>query len=83
MQGVLTSIIELWSFESPGGLPSPIFESVNGDLTLPSKWGCDNSYNKKNFETLNFFFVIWKFFYLYMTSNLCGEFSNLNTKFKV
>jgi len=41
MQGVLTPTIEFWVFESPGGLPSPIFESVNGDLTLPSKWGCD------------------------------------------
>ncbi len=22
-------------------LPSPIFENVSGDFTLPSKWGCD------------------------------------------
>jgi hypothetical protein len=42
MRGVLTPIIEFWIFECPRGLPSPIFESVSGDLTLPSKWGCDN-----------------------------------------
>jgi hypothetical protein len=42
MWGVLTPAIALWVFESPGGLPSPIFESVSGDLTPPSKWGCDN-----------------------------------------
>jgi len=41
MQGVLTPTIALWVFGSPGGLPSPIFGSVSGDLTLPSKWGCD------------------------------------------
>jgi hypothetical protein len=40
MQGVLTPAIELWVFRSPGGLPSPIFGSVSGDLTLPSNWGC-------------------------------------------
>jgi hypothetical protein len=40
-RGVLTPIIELWVFGSPGGLSSPIFGSVSGDLTLPSKWGCD------------------------------------------
>jgi hypothetical protein len=31
----------LWVFGSPRGLSSPIFGNVNGDLTLPSKWGCD------------------------------------------
>jgi hypothetical protein len=41
MQGVLTPAIVFWIFGSPGGLPSPIFGSVSGDLTLPSKWGCD------------------------------------------
>jgi hypothetical protein len=41
MQGVLTPAIELWVSGSPGGLPSPIFGSVSGNLTLPSKWGCD------------------------------------------
>ncbi len=41
MQGVLTPEIEFWRFGSPGGLPSPIFGSVSGDLTFLSKWGCD------------------------------------------
>ncbi len=44
----LTPTIVLWVFESPGGFPSPIFGSVSGDLTLPSKWGCDiNSFMNK------------------------------------
>jgi hypothetical protein len=34
MQGVLTLVIELWSFGSPGGLPSPHFGSVNFIFTL-------------------------------------------------
>jgi hypothetical protein len=34
MQGVLTLAIELWTFGSLGGLPSPHFESVNLILTL-------------------------------------------------
>jgi hypothetical protein len=41
MRGVLTLAIALWIFESPKGLPSPIFGSVSGDLTTPSKWGCN------------------------------------------
>jgi hypothetical protein len=41
IQGVLTPAIMLWIFGSPGGLPSSIFGSANGDLTTPSKWGCD------------------------------------------
>jgi len=41
MQGVLTHAMKFWTFGSPERLPSPIFESVNDDLTLPSKWGCD------------------------------------------
>jgi len=41
MWGVLTPVIAFWVFKNPGGLPSPIFGSVSGDLTLPSKWGCD------------------------------------------
>ncbi len=41
MWGVLTPSIELWVFGSPEGLQTPIFGSVSGDLTLPSKWGCD------------------------------------------
>jgi hypothetical protein len=41
MQGVLTPTIALWIFGNPGGLPSPIFGSVSGDFTTPSKWGCD------------------------------------------
>jgi len=41
MWGVLTPAIELWVFRSPRGLSSPIFGSVSGDLTHPSKWGCD------------------------------------------
>jgi hypothetical protein len=35
MQSVLTLIIELWKFRSPGGLPSPNFGSVSFILTLP------------------------------------------------
>ncbi len=41
MQGALTLAIVLWVFKSPGRLTSPIFGSVSGDLTTPSKWGCD------------------------------------------
>jgi hypothetical protein len=40
-QGVLTSIIELWSCGSPGGLQVPTFGSASLILTLASKWGCD------------------------------------------
>jgi hypothetical protein len=39
MQGVLALAIELWSFESPDGLSSPHFGSVNVILTLFQKWG--------------------------------------------
>jgi len=42
MQGVLTPAIELWSFKSPGGLPSPHFGSVNVILTLYQKWVATN-----------------------------------------
>ncbi len=42
MRGVLTLAIVPSIFGSPGGLPSPIFGSVSGDLTTPSKWGYDN-----------------------------------------
>jgi hypothetical protein len=35
MQGVLTPVIELWSFGNPRGLPSPNFGSVSFILTLP------------------------------------------------
>ncbi len=38
----LAPAIALCIFGSPRGLSSLIFESVNGDLTLPSKWGCDS-----------------------------------------
>jgi hypothetical protein len=41
MWGVLTPTIEFWIFGSLGGLPSPIFGSVSGDFTPPSKWGYD------------------------------------------
>jgi hypothetical protein len=41
MRGVLTPKIALWVFGSPEGLLSPIFGSVSGNFTLPSKWGCD------------------------------------------
>jgi hypothetical protein len=34
MQGVLTLVIELQNFESPGGLSSSHFKSVNLILTL-------------------------------------------------
>jgi hypothetical protein len=34
MQGVLTLAIELWTFGSPGGLPSPHFGSVSLIFTL-------------------------------------------------
>jgi len=37
----LAPTIAFWGFGSLGGLPSPIFGSVSGDLTLPSKWGCN------------------------------------------
>ncbi len=40
MQGVLAPKIEFWAFGSPGRLLSPVFGSVNGNLALPSKWGC-------------------------------------------
>jgi hypothetical protein len=43
MRGVLTLAITFWIFGNPGGLPSPIFGSVSGDLTFPSKWGCDTT----------------------------------------
>ncbi len=43
MWDVLSLVIEFWVFGSPGGLPSPIFGSVSGDLTLPSKWGCNTN----------------------------------------
>jgi len=33
-------VLRFWEL---GGLPSPIFGSVSGDLTLPSKWGCDTN----------------------------------------
>jgi len=41
MRGVLAPVIALLVSGSPGGLPSPIFGNVSGDLTLPSKWGCN------------------------------------------
>jgi len=44
VRGVLTPAIALWVCENSRGLSSPIFGSVNGDLTTPSKWGCDNSH---------------------------------------
>jgi len=52
MRGVLTPKITLWILGNPRGFPSPIFRSVSGDLTLPSKWGCDilNSNKNYNFE---------------------------------
>jgi hypothetical protein len=40
-QCVLNPTIALWVFGSLRGLPSPIFGSVSGDLTTPSKWGYD------------------------------------------
>jgi hypothetical protein len=42
MRGVLTPVVQLWSFGSPGGLLSPHFESVSVILTLFQKWGCNN-----------------------------------------
>jgi hypothetical protein len=32
-------LLSFWEFRRT---PTPIFGSVSGDLTLPSKWGCDN-----------------------------------------
>jgi hypothetical protein len=40
-RGVSTPTIELWSFESPGGLQVPTFGSASFILTLASKWGCN------------------------------------------
>jgi hypothetical protein len=54
-RGVLTPAIELKSFRSPGGLPSPHFMSVNFILTLFSKWGCDNNYFKLLLVILSYF----------------------------
>jgi hypothetical protein len=47
MQGVLTPAIVVWVFGSPKGLQTPIFRSVSGDLTLPSKWGWDSCSSSK------------------------------------
>jgi hypothetical protein len=73
MRGVLTPIIELWSFESPNGLPSPHFGSVSLILTLSQsrvatylaiKWGCDNKLwqlitsEVKSFQVLIFYFKL-------------------------
>jgi len=41
LPGVLALAIVLRVLGSLGRLPSPIFGSLNGDLALPSKWGCD------------------------------------------
>ncbi len=41
MRGVLALQLELWVFESPGGLQVPTFGSVGFTLTLSPKWGCD------------------------------------------
>jgi hypothetical protein len=41
MQGVLTPTIQIWSFGSLKGLPSPYFGSVSVIFTLFQKWGCD------------------------------------------
>jgi len=68
MQGVLTPVIAFWVFRSPGGLPSPIFESVTSDLTLLSKWG----YNNINFSNLTSKVLIGElpcFFFLYGIEN--------------
>jgi hypothetical protein len=74
-QGVLTPAIELWVFRSPGGLSSPIFGSVSGDLTPPSKWGCDNQGLVGRINPLLRTICFWAyplFFYLYCSSfNSC------------
>jgi hypothetical protein len=53
MWGVLTLAILLWSFGSPGGLPSPHFGSVNVILTLFQKWGCDNQFDSGPLKVSN------------------------------
>jgi len=38
-------------------IPSPIFESVSGDLITPSKWGCDNLlYKPQTLKHKNIFY---------------------------
>jgi hypothetical protein len=49
MQGVLIHAIQVWSFGSLGGLPSPHFGSVSVILTLFQKWGCDSDKVIKGF----------------------------------
>jgi hypothetical protein len=39
----LTPAILLWSFGSPGGLPSPHFGSVSVIFTFFQKWGCEST----------------------------------------
>jgi hypothetical protein len=51
-RGVLTPAIELWSFKSPEGLPSPHFGSVSVILTLFQKWGCNKHYLLARLEPL-------------------------------
>jgi hypothetical protein len=50
-RGVLTLAIELWSFGSLGGFPSPHFGSVSVILTLSQKWGCDMLHILGNIST--------------------------------
>jgi hypothetical protein len=64
MQGDLIPAITLWVFGSPKRLPSPIFGSVSGDLTLPSKWGCDSEVGTRNWIYLEFSFVASRFMWV-------------------
>jgi hypothetical protein len=63
MQDVLTPAIALWVLGSPGGLASPIFESVSGDFTFPSKWGC-NTYTQQKTIDIKTIIYIRKFWIL-------------------
>jgi len=44
MRGVLGLSVELWTFESPGGLQVPNFGSVGLHPHTWPKWGCDINY---------------------------------------
>jgi len=43
------------SFRESRRIPDPIFGSVSGDLTTPSKWGCDIYILRQNWNLVQFF----------------------------